>query len=154
MSYSVKKNDEIGICPCGSDKSFNSCCGLLILKKQLTPSPLALMKSRYSAFALGYDDYIAATMMGPALKLYKQQDAGSAHIDWQKLEILQTVGNTVEFRAFYKTGDKLMFMQEKSMFKQWEGRWYYFKGQKTHPGRNEPCPCERGKKYKLCCALK
>jgi hypothetical protein len=24
----------------------------------------------------------------------------------------------------------------------------------NHPGRNEPCPCGSGKKYKQCCALK
>ena len=24
----------------------------------------------------------------------------------------------------------------------------------NHPGRNDPCPCGSGKKYKLCCALK
>ena len=24
----------------------------------------------------------------------------------------------------------------------------------NHPGRNEPCPCGSGKKYKNCCALK
>ncbi len=24
----------------------------------------------------------------------------------------------------------------------------------THPGRNEPCPCGSGKKYKHCCLLK
>jgi hypothetical protein len=24
----------------------------------------------------------------------------------------------------------------------------------NHPGRNEPCPCGSGKKYKHCCALK
>ena len=23
-----------------------------------------------------------------------------------------------------------------------------------HPGRNDPCPCGSGKKYKHCCALK
>jgi hypothetical protein len=24
----------------------------------------------------------------------------------------------------------------------------------NHPGRNDPCPCGSGKKYKYCCALK
>jgi len=24
----------------------------------------------------------------------------------------------------------------------------------NHPGRNDPCPCGSGKKYKHCCALK
>ena len=47
-------------CPCGSKKKYKKCCAIYH-KGALAPSALALMKSRYSAYAIGNSDYIIKT---------------------------------------------------------------------------------------------
>ena len=46
-------------------------------------------------------------------------------------------------------------LEEASRFVQEEGRWYYLNGNTSEgplkPGRNDPCPCGSGRKYKACC---
>jgi SEC-C motif-containing protein len=50
---------------------------------------------------------------------------------------------------------------ERSVFEKIENRWYFKEGEMMKPkqvrreapkvGRNDPCPCGSGKKYKKCC---
>jgi len=52
-------------------------------------------------------------------------------------------------------------MQEKSEFVRTDGQWLFTRPLRTGPapirstapkvGRNDPCPCGSGKKYKKCC---
>jgi len=69
----------------------------------------------------------------------------------------------VEFSARFKTGGKEHEHLEIAKFTRENGRWVY-DGQAAGPGRtvrrespkvgrNEPCPCGSGKKYKKCCGL-
>ena len=39
------------LCPCGSGKAYCDCCEPIIKKTTLAPSPEALMRSRYTAYA-------------------------------------------------------------------------------------------------------
>ena len=68
----------------------------------------------------------------------------------------------VEFVARYRSGGSAEIEHhERATFKRWEGRWYYLDGDLVRPrpvvrsgpkvGRNDPCPCESGRKYKKCC---
>jgi SEC-C motif-containing protein len=55
-------------------------------------------------------------------------------------------------------------LHEKAEFVRQDGSWIYtralregpvpFKKEVPKPGRNDPCPCGSGKKYKLCCLQK
>ena len=47
-------------CPCGSGKKYKKCCQIYH-KGKIAKSALELMKSRYSAFAVGDIDYIIKT---------------------------------------------------------------------------------------------
>ena len=89
--------------------------------------------------------------------------------EWKQLDILATEGGEaddeegfVEFRAvFSEAGGEDMAHTERSRFVKEGDRWYYVDGLLPTPvtyrreeekvGRNDPCPCGSGKKYKKCC---
>ena len=142
-------------CPCGSSLSYGECCGRCH-RGQPAATPEALMRSRYSGFVLGLEDYLLATWH-PDTRPGTLDLSGSP--EWTCLRILETGanGNTgrVRFQAIYRTGQGWGFLEEDSDFVQEDGRWYYLRGETSEgelkPGRNEPCPCGSGKKYKTCC---
>jgi SEC-C motif-containing protein len=69
-----------------------------------------------------------------------------------------TVGE-VEFVARYRDGETIHDHHEKGKFRKHEGCWYFVDGKmvgqkplaSTKVGRNDPCPCGSGSKYKKCC---
>ena len=88
--------------------------------------------------------------------------------DWKGLEIVSTdKGGTgddqgmVEFKAHFAFEGEDKEHHETATFKKMDGRWYYVDGQVKGPapvqrdepkvGRNDPCPCGSGKKFKKCC---
>jgi SEC-C motif domain protein len=54
-----KSVDKI-LCPCKSNSLYKNCCGRYHLGEK-APSALLLMRSRFSAYALGLSDYIIST---------------------------------------------------------------------------------------------
>jgi len=48
-------------CPCGSAQPYSRCCEPLILGAKSAPTPEALMRARYSAYAKTEVDFIIAT---------------------------------------------------------------------------------------------
>lgn len=78
-------------CPCGSKKTFEACCGLLIAGAP-APTAEALMRSRYVAFTLGNLDYIERTCTGPAALAYDRTEMAQSlpGTEWLGLEIRQT----------------------------------------------------------------
>ncbi|MGL5427819.1 MAG: YchJ family protein, partial [Cetobacterium sp.] len=87
--------------------------------------------------------------------------------EWVGLEIISTEEGTendeegiVEFKVSYKENGKDIIHHEKSKFIKVDGQWLYHgwlplqgtivKDEKI--GRNDPCLCGSGKKYKKCCA--
>ena len=83
---------------------------------------------------------------------------------WQKLQILDCVDGDVndtrgivEFKAYYVDGGRRHCLHERSSFIREAGRWYYVDGVVPEPlsppkvGRNQPCSCGSGKKFKRCC---
>lgn len=152
------------ICPCCSGDYYDHCCAPLHRGERITATPEALMRSRYSAFALGgLGDYLLDTWAENAPGR-PPSDAAMLNVrtvDWQRLEILQTRVNgaqgMVEFRAWYLEDGREQTLHERSRFRRSAGRWRYVDGVIDPPamalvGRNDPCPCGSGKKYKKCCA--
>ncbi len=157
-------------CPCGSGRAFDDCCGPLINGEQAAATAEALMRSRYSAYVTGAVDYLGDTLHPDSRSDY---DAAATRkwaeqSQWCGLEIRSMeqgeegddVG-TVEFVASYKADGKTRHHHEFSRFSRHRGRWYYVDGNLPPPetvvrseprvGRNDPCPCGSGKKYKKCC---
>jgi SEC-C motif-containing protein len=49
-------------CPCHSGARYAACCGRYHAGTSAAPTPEALMRSRYSAFALGLGSYLVETL--------------------------------------------------------------------------------------------
>ena len=105
-------------CPCGSNKVYSQCCGRYIEGHELAPTPEALMRSRYSAFALGQREYLAKTMLQKIGPL-------DPSIQWIGLEIKRAEGAIVEFTATYRAAGKIGALHEVSFFEKKEGHWIY-----------------------------
>ena len=100
-------------------------------------------------------------------------------VHWKKLEILgtskgkeQDSEGQIDFLAHYEKDGALQTLRESSRFYKVNGRWVYSRKDSILPplpastakkpktfirseakvGRNDPCPCGSGKKYKKCCA--
>ena len=149
------------LCPCGSAKPFDQCCGPL-LAGQPASSPEALMRSRYTAFTKHNLDYLTSTLTPEAQEDFNQEDAKAwaEQAQWQKLEIRYAQDDQVEFIAYFRLNGKNQYHHELATFRQVDGHWRYADGQldpkqQTRTvksvGRNDPCPCGSGKKYKKCC---
>ena len=149
-------------CPCGSGRDYQTCCEPYHAGKDHAPNPEALMRARYCAFVKGEVDYVVSTHHP------KDRDevdvegarAWSSQSEWLGLDVLEASGDVVEFVARYRQQGAELRHHERSRFAQVDGRWYYVDGDivrqapvraAARVGRNEPCPCGSGKKYKKCC---
>ncbi|GAA0617887.1 YchJ family protein [Halomonas beimenensis] len=142
-------------CPCGSGLPLAACCGLYH-RGAPAPTPEALMRSRYSAFALGLTDYLLESWAAETRPASLPADDGTR---WVRLEILDHGESgdegRVHFRATFREGRRWGVLEERSRFRREAGRWVYVDGEpqvhRLKPGRNAPCPCGSGRKGKACC---
>jgi SEC-C motif-containing protein len=154
------------LCPCGSGAVLAACCGP-ILDGAPAPTALALMRSRYTAYVRGDVDHVIAThdpdtraSVDPKAVARRSRDT-----EWAGLEILATEAGTgtddtgvVEFAAPGVTRKIPFIQRERSRFRRLDGRWYYVDGKLVNEpirraitaGRNDPCPCGSGMKFKRC----
>lgn len=161
-------------CPCGSETEYSNCCGPFLDRSQRPETPEQLMRSRYTAFCRGDADYLIATLAPEkrsdplALAQLRQELSHTmATTEWLGLKVLNSAvtgpgEGRVEFAAFFrakdlsgqgKTDQGIRQLHEKSRFVRQEGRWFYRDGEMgpgISLGRNDPCFCSSGKKYKKC----
>lgn len=143
-------------CPCGASPSYKDCCQPLH-QGAAAPSAEALMRSRYAAFVLRLPDYLLRSWH-PSRRPAQLDLADTP--DWTSLQVVHSSqqGDTgkVHFQAIYRLGQGWGCLEEVSDFVREEGHWFYLAGEPRDtplkPGRNLPCPCGSGKKYKVCCA--
>lgn len=136
------------ICPCGSNKSFTSCCQPIITNDSAN-SAEQLMRSRYTAFVLGDAAYILKTWLSDTRPHDFQ--LGQAH--WLGLTIHHADTDTVSFSAVFHAGNKGMILKETSRFVCIDNHWRYVDGDcsVTPIKRNDSCCCGSAIKYKNCC---
>ncbi len=157
-------------CYCGSGKQYSECCELNIKGESVPETAEALMRSRYSAYVVGEIDYIHSTLH-PDHRADHDLDAArkwSRDSEWLGLEIISTSNGgkddstgVVEFKAGYRDKSGTHYAHEVSQFEKIDGKWVYvdgempktetFRNKEKKVGRNDPCPCGSGKKYKKCC---
>lgn len=155
-------------CPCGSGATLDACCGPVIGGMAAQTAEI-LMRSRYTAFATGDIGYLSRTLSTEARKDFDEADAEqtASNTRWQGLEVRAVKGGgekdetgSVEFVAHFSLAGQRHAHHELALFEREDGRWVYTTGQinpKEAPrqsikvGRNAPCPCGSGKKYKKCC---
>ena len=134
------------------------------------------MRSRYTAYARGAIDYLRETLAPSERGDFNEAETRNwaRSAEWRGLQIIEASGDKVEFVAKYRAGGKTLEHHEVSTFTKQDGRWYFVdgeshvheegKGHEHHPvepvkpiiretpkiGRNDPCHCGSGKKYKKC----
>ncbi len=161
-------------CPCrktdSTPRPYAECCQPLLEQGVLAVNPETLMRARYSAFALGNIDFLHDSLLPNTRDDFDRKAIThwSKSAEWLDLDINGTEGGAesdnegfVSFTAHYVLDGQKQAHKERSRFRK-EGdpaRWYFaeeanvksapiVKG--AQPGRNDPCPCGSGKKYKKC----
>ncbi len=144
-------------CPCASGRTFGDCCAPLLEGRPATTAE-ALMRSRYCAYALHDDAYLLATW-DPATRPVTATPSETPGLQWTGLRVVRCEAGQagdetgmVEFIARYRQDAAAGVLHECSRFHRQQGRWVYCDGaHEAVPGRNAPCPCGSGDKYKRCC---
>jgi SEC-C motif-containing protein len=122
----------IEACPCGSGVPFGRCCLPLHRGERQADTAEQLMRSRYSAFAVGDLDYVWQTWhprTRPEAVILNDE------LTWTGLQIVDTVGGQpgdqsgeVEFRARYRQDQRTGTLHERSRFAVRAHRWFYVDG--------------------------
>ena len=117
------------VCPCESGQTYAECCQPWhTAQAGPAPTPEALMRSRYSAYALGLHPYLLDTWHPSTAP----GELDTYPIKWMGLEVRhaqQTAdAGVVEFVAKCKVNGRAQTMHEVSRFIKEQGRWYYIDG--------------------------
>ncbi|MFI6144239.1 YchJ family protein [Streptomyces sp. NPDC051109] len=116
-------------CPCGLPATYPECCGRFHSGAQQAPTAELLMRSRFSAFAVGDTSYLLRSWHPSTRPGRLDLDPGQR---WERLEILATerggmfeTEGSVEFRAYYREGGHTGSLHEHSAFTREAGAWVY-----------------------------
>ena len=162
------KNDEL--CPCASGKTFGQCCGPILNGEHKAETAWDLMRARYSAYAVGDGKFLFASC-GPEVRAEfdeKTTRDWSKSAQWQGLDIIATEKGgkddeegEVSFVAHYAANGQKCEHREHATFRKIDGERRVidcviesnepYRREEPKIGRNDPCPCGSGKKYKKCC---
>lgn len=152
-------------CHCGKNTSFDKCCYPIIQDLNIAETAEQVMRARFSAYATSSIDFLHDSLHpdNQADFEYEATKAWAENSKWHELHIIGTKAGqsgdktgTVDFIA--KFSDQCGTENEhceRSQFKRVNQTWYFCDGQTIVPtkiGRNDPCSCGSGKKYKKCCS--
>jgi len=112
-------------CPCGAGASYDGCCGPLHRNERQAAGVEELMRSRYSAYAVGALDHLFRTWHPRTRPADVSPDEG---LVWTGLEVLDVSESEVEFRAHWTWQSQAGLLHERSRFEQRAGRWVYVDG--------------------------
>ena len=115
-------------CPCCSLLPYEMCCAPLHLGLQKASSPLALMRSRYSAYVLSLHNYILETYVAEEQAAHTLEDIQKSFegVKWLRLEIERVQANRVSFAAFYERSGRGFVIRENSSFRKDDDGWKYW----------------------------
>ncbi len=158
------------ICPCGSNLSFAECCEPVIEGRRPAATAEELMRSRYSAYAKHQIEYLRTSLHPEHREDFDEKNTRqwAESSEWHSMQIIQTrngrpedTEGQVEFIVTFTQNGTRMTHHELGNFKKVDGIWYFETGEAVAPkpvvraapktGRNDPCPCGSGLKFKKCC---
>ena len=169
FSYSEFMENTENLCPCGSGKSYSECCEPIISRKIKAPTAESLMRARYSAYVKHEIDFIVDSCTKEEKEEIDIEEtrAWAEESTWHGLKILvcekggeNDKEGVVDFQASYTRKGMKDLHKERANFKKVDGEWLYENGslipttmfrEGPKVGRNDPCPCGSGLKYKKCC---
>ncbi len=157
-------------CYCGNNFPYSDCCEPIISGVKIAETAEQLMRARYSAYVGAQMDFIFETTHPDHRQGYdhagtKEWAEGS---EWLGLEIIDAIkggvddaSGHVEFIARFNEKGEAREHHENAQFLRDNGRWFFTEGtmvvEKQKPltvtkvGRNDPCICGSGLKFKKCC---
>ncbi|HBU97221.1 MAG TPA: hypothetical protein DEF21_04845 [Thalassospira lucentensis] len=163
-------SSETDLCPCGSSRRFDHCCGRFLSGADYPSTAEELMRSRYCAFVLRNGAYLSDTIAAENRGAFDAKSIERDQTDWIGLEIIDRKAGglldqtgQVEFIARFNENGQHHHLHERSNFERRAGKWVYVDGDFPYAngikpgaapqrvGRNDPCPCGSGKKFKKCC---
>jgi SEC-C motif-containing protein len=157
-------------CPCGTGLAYTDCCEPIIKGQRPAETAEALMRARYSAYVKVETDFIFESTHAKHRDGYDHigTKEWAENAEWQGLEIIaathggsaDTTGE-VEFIARFSEKGEPRVHHELGLFKKENETWFFTDGKavtrkpvvRTAPkiGRNDPCICGSGQKFKKCC---
>lgn len=119
-------------CPCCSGLTFDECCRPVIDGSRPAPTAEALMRSRFSAFAVGDRTHLLASWHPDTRPAELELDDD---LRWYRLDIESVSAGTpfdstgeVTFTAYHRGPSGPGTLHERSRFERVSGRWYYLDG--------------------------
>lgn len=160
-------------CACGTGKNTLECCARFIDSHERPTTAEELMRARYTAHTLGNLDFILKTHHPVTRSEIDAETTAkwAAESEWLGLEIREVEGGqpddneaSVEFVARYRDSQgRRQDHYEIALFERKDGEWFFkdakmpevkqFKRTSPKQGRNDPCSCGSGKKFKKCCGV-
>ncbi len=164
------ENTNVEKCPCNSGKTYDECCRPILEGEVKAATAEALMRARYSAYVTEHIQFLKDSAVQEIQEDFNDETtlSWSRAVTWHGLEIIRTeeggpddTTGVVEFRAVYTANEEFCNHHEVATFvKEYDG-WKFQDGvlvrdkpitrDEPKVGRNDPCPCGSGKKYKKCC---
>lgn len=160
---------EQELCFCGSTRPLAACCGPVIAGETAARTPEELMRARYTAHCQRNYAYLVTSTHPDHREDVNEEEIArwAEHVQWTGLEVHSaTPGLTedqgeVSFTAHFTIKDTPQELREDASFARVDGQWFYVDGivhgiepyrrETPRVGRNEPCPCGSGRKFKKCC---
>ncbi len=170
----AQKNDPVTqgedrACPCGSGRPLRDCCAPVLGGQRVAATAEELMRARFTAHATRDFAFLHRSYSPTAGQPYVPS-SDTPTTQWTRLVVHEHgPGRTpdiafVDFSAYGMEGGVEQVLHEKAEFVRKAGAWLYtrplrqgpapVRAAAKKPGRNDPCPCGSGKKYKHCCLAK
>jgi SEC-C motif-containing protein len=115
-------------CPCGGS-SLEACCGRFLSKENNPVTAEELMRSRYTAYVVGDEDYLKASWHASTRPAESVVDAS---IKWLALDLRNAQEEDdeaiVEFVARCRVSGRGHRLHETSHFVREAGQWFYVDG--------------------------
>lgn len=150
-------------CPCGLNRPFDECCAPIIEGVPASTAE-ALMRSRYSAFVKRKLDHVERTHAPEVRDDFNRAEAErlaeESELKGLKICSVKETGDTaaIEFSMKIRQDKKEVIKTALSHFRCDRGKWFFVRSEPvkrqqrvSKVGRNDPCPCQSGKKAKKCC---
>ena len=134
--------ESASLCPCGTEKTYGACCEPFIKGTQNPATAEELMRSRYTAFAVGEIAYLKSSLAPEEQKTFDMKSTieWSKKSTWLGLDIMEVKkggandkDGTIEFTAKYSFDGKTLEHHEVAQFRKAGGLWHFVDGEShTH----------------------
>jgi SEC-C motif-containing protein len=164
-----EKMEDRKLCHCGSGKDFDDCCGPVIAGTRDARTPEEVMRARYSAHCMRDYAFLVTSTHPDHREGVSEEEISkwASHVRWTGLEVHSATPGAdedtgdVSFTAHFTIKDTPQELREDAQFARVDGKWLYvdghvygqepFRREGPRVGRNDPCPCGSGLKFKKCC---